>query len=81
MEPHAHPRLGEPAVPCARGAPLELDLDRPIAVICAAGHRSAVGASLIKRRGATAPLHVVDGGISLWGDLGQPLETGRPAEA
>ena len=61
-------------------APLELDLDRPIAVICGAGHRSAVGASLIKRRGATTPLHVVDGGVSLWGDLGQPLETGRPAE-
>ncbi len=55
-------------------APLELDLERPIAVVCGAGHRSAVGASLLQRRGAVAPLHVVDGGVAQWGRLGHPLE-------
>lgn len=55
-------------------APLELDLERPIAVVCGAGHRSAVGASLLQRRGAVAALHVIDGGVALWGELGHPLE-------
>ncbi len=53
--------------------PLDLDLERPIAVICGAGHRSAVGASLLQRRGAVAALHVIDGGVATWGDLGHPL--------
>ena len=55
-------------------APLDLDLDRPIAVICGAGHRSAVGASLIQRRGAVEPLHVIDGGVAQWTRLGHPTE-------
>jgi hydroxyacylglutathione hydrolase len=56
--------------------PLELDLERPIAVICGAGHRSAVGASLLQRRGAVEALHVVDGGVAQWGELGHPVERG-----
>ena len=55
-------------------AEVGLDLGRPIAVVCGAGHRSAVGASLIQRRGATQALHVVDGGVTLWGQLGHDLE-------
>lgn len=55
-------------------AELGLDLDRPIAVVCGVGHRSAVGASLIQRRGAREALHVVDGGVTLWGQLGHDLE-------
>jgi glyoxylase-like metal-dependent hydrolase (beta-lactamase superfamily II)/rhodanese-related sulfurtransferase len=61
-----YPRLEE--------TPLDLDLERPIAVICAVGHRSAVGASLLQRRGAVEALHVVDGGVADWGELGHPLE-------
>lgn len=57
-------------------AVLSLDLERPIAVVCGAGHRSAVGASLLQRRGATEPLHVVDGGVALWERLGHPVESG-----
>ena len=57
-------------------APLALDLDRPIAVVCGAGHRSAVGASLLQMRGAAAPLHVVDGGVAQWDRLGHSLEAG-----
>jgi len=56
---------------------LDLAFDQPIAVVCGAGHRSAVGASLIQRRGATQALHVVDGGVTQWGQLGHELEGDR----
>ena len=59
-------------------AGLDIDLDRPIAVICGAGHRSAVGASLIQRRGAREPLHVIDGGVTLWRELGYEMDAGAP---
>jgi hydroxyacylglutathione hydrolase len=45
------------------GLPEGLDPDRPIAVLCASGQRSAVAASLIARAGATRVIHVVDGGV------------------
>jgi rhodanese-related sulfurtransferase len=59
-----------------RGIPGDLDGDRPIAVICGSGQRSAVGASLLQRAGASAVLHVVDGGVPSWRRAGWPVETG-----
>jgi glyoxylase-like metal-dependent hydrolase (beta-lactamase superfamily II)/rhodanese-related sulfurtransferase len=49
-----------------REMPEGLDPDRPVAVICSSGQRSAVGASLIQRLGAREVLHVVDGGVRDW---------------
>jgi hydroxyacylglutathione hydrolase len=57
-----------------RSLPDGLDPERPIAVICASGQRSAVGASLLMAHGATVVLHVVDGGVPLWERLGFPIE-------
>ena len=54
--------------------PEGLDPGRPIAVVCASGQRAAVAASLVKRRGAEHVIHVIDGGVPEWGELGQPLE-------
>ena len=51
-----------------------LDPAKPVAVICASGQRSAVGASLLKAHGATEVIHVVDGGVPLWERLGFPIE-------
>jgi glyoxylase-like metal-dependent hydrolase (beta-lactamase superfamily II)/rhodanese-related sulfurtransferase len=56
--------------------PERLDPDRPVAVICASGQRSAVAASLLKAYGADNVVHVVDGGVPRWGRLGNPLEKG-----
>jgi hydroxyacylglutathione hydrolase len=57
-----------------------LDLERPIAVICGSGQRSAVGASLLQRHGATEVLHVVDGGVPLWRRSGWPVAAESGAE-
>jgi glyoxylase-like metal-dependent hydrolase (beta-lactamase superfamily II)/rhodanese-related sulfurtransferase len=54
--------------------PAWLDGERAIAVICASGQRSAVGASLLKAHGALEVIHVVDGGVPLWERLGFPIE-------
>ena len=54
--------------------PDELDPDRPAAVICASGQRSAVGASLLQRFGARDVIHVVDGGVPRWEREGWPVE-------
>ena len=51
-----------------------LDPERPIAVVCASGERAAVAASLVKRSGAEHVIHVIDGGVPAWAELGQPLE-------
>ena len=55
------------------GLPEGLDPDRPIAVVCSSGQRSAVGASLVQRHGGKA-IHVIDGGVPAWGRLGHELE-------
>ena len=55
--------------------PSGIDPDRPVAVICGSGQRSAVAASLLRRHGARDVIHVVDGGVPLWGREGWPLET------
>ncbi|HEX2104561.1 MAG TPA: MBL fold metallo-hydrolase [Solirubrobacteraceae bacterium] len=54
--------------------PAGLDPDRPVAVICASGQRSAVAASLLQREGARSVLHVVDGGVGTWARHGWPVE-------
>jgi hydroxyacylglutathione hydrolase len=61
------------------GIPEGLDPQRPIAVICSSGQRSGVAASLLRRHGATAVLHVVDGGVASWARQGWPLEEPRAA--
>ena len=61
--------------------PAGLDPARPVAVICTSGRRSATGASLLERHGAREVLHVVEGGVPEWGQLGHPLERGAAAAA
>jgi hydroxyacylglutathione hydrolase len=56
--------------------PDEIDPARPVAAICASGQRSATAASLLAARGARDVTHVVDGGVPLWGRLGNPVESG-----
>jgi hydroxyacylglutathione hydrolase len=56
------------------GIPEALDPDRPVAVICASGQRSAVAASLLQRAGAEHVVHVVDGGVGTWAAAGWPVE-------
>ena len=45
------------------GVPDGIDPERPVAVICSSGQRSAPAASLLRRHGAREVLHVVDGGV------------------
>jgi hydroxyacylglutathione hydrolase len=59
-----------------RALPDGLDPKRPVAVICASGQRSATAASLLAAHGAREVIHVVDGGVPLWGRLGGALERG-----
>jgi hydroxyacylglutathione hydrolase len=54
--------------------PAGIEPERAVAVICASGQRSAVGASLLKAHGAREVLHVVEGGVPLWERLGFPIE-------
>ena len=51
-----------------------IDAERPVAVICASGQRSAVGASLLQSYGARQVLHVVDGGVGTWARAAFPTE-------
>ncbi|HEY7890584.1 MAG TPA: MBL fold metallo-hydrolase [Solirubrobacteraceae bacterium] len=55
------------------GIPVGIDARQPIAVICSSGQRSAVAASLLRRAGARRVVHVADGGVGTWGELGGPL--------
>jgi hydroxyacylglutathione hydrolase len=57
--------------------PEGLDPERPTAVICASGQRSATAASLLAAHGARDVIHVVDGGVPLWGKNGGALERGN----
>ncbi len=57
-----------------RGIPAGIDPEEPIAVICSSGQRSGVAASLLRRHGARAVLHVVDGGVGTWARHGWPVE-------
>jgi rhodanese-related sulfurtransferase/glyoxylase-like metal-dependent hydrolase (beta-lactamase superfamily II) len=55
--------------------PGDVDPERPVAVICASGQRSAVAASLIARFGGEQVVHVVDGGVGTWERAGHPIAT------
>jgi hydroxyacylglutathione hydrolase len=57
--------------------PDEIDPARPVAAICASGQRSATAASLLAAHGAHDVIHVVNGGVPLWGRLGNPIERGE----
>jgi rhodanese-related sulfurtransferase len=57
-----------------RTMPGALDPERPVAVICASGQRSALGASLLQCHGARDVAHVVDGGVGTWAARGWPVE-------
>ena len=59
-----------------RGLPEGIDPGLPVAVICASGQRSGLGASLLKRAGATEVIHVVEGGVGTWEALGGPILRG-----
>jgi glyoxylase-like metal-dependent hydrolase (beta-lactamase superfamily II)/rhodanese-related sulfurtransferase len=53
-----------------------VDPDRPVAVVCGSGQRAGVGASLVQRFGAGEVIHVIDGGVPKWRELGNPIEEG-----
>src|SRR5205085_12647016 len=55
------------------GIPEGLDPHRPMAVICASGQRSAVGASLVAAHGARHVIHVAGGGVGTWQKQGWPI--------
>jgi hydroxyacylglutathione hydrolase len=65
------------------GLPDGLDADRPVAVVCGSGSRAGVAASLVRRYGGEHVIHVVDGGVPKWRELGHPIETAseEPAPA
>jgi rhodanese-related sulfurtransferase len=55
------------------GMPAGIDPDRPVAVICASGQRSAVAASLLALHGAGHVVHVAGGGVGTWRRNGWPI--------
>ena len=58
-----------------RRLPEGVDPSRPVAVLCASGQRAAVASSLLQRHEARRVIHVIDGGVPKWGELGNRLET------
>ena len=54
--------------------PAGVDRDRPVAVICSSGQRSALAASLLRRLGVGDVIHVGDGGVGTWERRGWPIE-------
>jgi len=58
------------------GVPDGVDADKPVAVICGSGQRSAVATGLLELHGAEHPVHVVDGGVGTWSRQGWPVEQG-----
>jgi len=58
-----------------------IDPALPVAVICSSGQRSALGASVLQRRGVETVLHVADGGVGTWGKKGWPIESSESVGA
>ena len=56
-----------------------LDRDRPVAVICSTGRRSAMAAGLVRRSGFAVVIHVTAGGVGTWAARGYPIEQSQPA--
>jgi rhodanese-related sulfurtransferase len=61
-EGHVDGSLHVPYHELADGIP-DLPRDRPLAVICSAGNRSSLAASLLRREGLDNVVHVADGGV------------------
>jgi rhodanese-related sulfurtransferase len=59
-----------------RALPDELDVDRPVAVICSSGQRAAIAASVLARHGVRDVIHVAGGGVGTWAARGFPVERG-----
>jgi rhodanese-related sulfurtransferase len=47
---------------------------RPVAVICAAGRRAALAASVLAREGFGPVIHVDNGGVDTVAAMGMPVE-------
>jgi rhodanese-related sulfurtransferase len=56
-----------------------LDRDRPVAVICTTGRRSAMAVGLVRRSGFAEVIHVTGGGVGTWAARGYPIEQSQPA--
>jgi hydroxyacylglutathione hydrolase len=56
-----------------------LDRDRPVAVICSTGRRSAMAVGLVRRSGFAEVIHVTAGGVGTWAARGYPIEQSQPA--
>jgi glyoxylase-like metal-dependent hydrolase (beta-lactamase superfamily II)/rhodanese-related sulfurtransferase len=56
-----------------------LDRDRPVAVICSTGRRSAMAVGLVRRSGFAEVIHVSGGGVGTWAARGYPIEQSQPA--
>jgi hydroxyacylglutathione hydrolase len=56
-----------------------LDRDRPVAVICTTGRRSAMAVGLVRRSGFAEVIHVTAGGVGTWAARGYPIEQSQPA--
>jgi hydroxyacylglutathione hydrolase len=56
-----------------------LDHERPVAVICSTGRRSAMAVGLVRRAGVGEVIHVTPGGVGTWDELGNPIERSAPA--
>jgi rhodanese-related sulfurtransferase len=55
--------------------PTGIDASAPVAVICTSGQRSALAASVLRRRGVKTVIHVADGGVGTWQRQGGPIES------
>jgi len=62
------------------GLPDGLDPERPVAIVCGSGQRAATGASLVQAHVAAEVIHVIEGGVPMWGRLGHPIESGPATE-
>jgi rhodanese-related sulfurtransferase len=70
----AHTGLRAHALPRRAEIPRGIEPDRPVAVICSSGQRSAVAASLLRRMGVERVIHVADGGVGTWQRQGHPID-------
>jgi glyoxylase-like metal-dependent hydrolase (beta-lactamase superfamily II)/rhodanese-related sulfurtransferase len=57
--------------------PKGINPDKPIAVICSSGQRSALAVSLLQRLHVRHAIHVADGGVGTWAKHGWPIEQPR----
>lgn len=55
---------------------LDLDLERPVVLLCLSGHRSRPGTRLLRARGFEA--YSLEGGIMAWRQAGYRLEGNEP---